>query len=112
LNGDSSSNYGYFNAIVFTTPLIDNSASTDKIYFGAFSTNAASQMVATIEVDGCNSSGVKTVTHSSGTTAAGGSSQSLFAGSGRYLGTSTVSSISFISGTGDWDAGTVYVYGA
>ena len=90
----------------------DSAATTNRMYIGAMSANAASVLAGYCEIDGCNSSGIKVMAHSTGASAAGGASAQLNTGGATYSGTSTISSISILSDTGNFDAGTIYVYGA
>jgi hypothetical protein len=62
-----------------------------------------------IVVDGAGSSGVKPIRHSATGTVSGAENY-MFNGS--YTGTSAISSVSFITVNGNFDAGTIYVYGA
>ena len=113
LNGDTGS-YGYFNAIMIAPDSVteDSAASTSLMYIGAISANAGSVLSGYCLVDGCNSSGVKVMHHSTGSTNAGGGNAQLNTGGGTWSNSATVSSISIISSAGNFDAGTIYVYGA
>jgi phage-related tail fiber protein len=113
LNGDAA-NYGYFNAIMIAPDSVteDSAASTSLMYIGAISANAGSVLSGYCLVDGCNSSGVKVMHHSTGSTNAGGGNAQLNTGGGTWSDSATVSSISIISSAGNFDAGTIYVYGA
>ena len=74
---------------------------------------AASNMSGYLLIDGANSSGIKVFNYATGATPRpSGFTNRFISGGGNYSGTSVISSISFISSTGAWDAGTVYVYGA
>ena len=80
---------------------------------GLMATLATSTVTGYCQIDGCNATGIKTMNLAGGgLNISTGDSQYLYAGGGIYKGTSTVSSISVISGTGNFDAGTVYVYGS
>jgi hypothetical protein len=63
-----------------------------------------------ILIYGCNAAGVKPfqLTGTSGTGANGKN----YLGNGHYAGTSAISSVSILSSGGNFDAGTVFVYGA
>lgn len=113
LNGDSG-NYGYFNAIMIAPDSVteDSLASASLMYIGAISANAGSVLSGYCWLDGCNSSGVKVMHHSTGSTNAGGGNAQLNTGGGTWSDSATVSSISIISSAGNFDAGTIYVYGA
>ena len=114
LNGDSGNNYAYFNGIFIgpDSATEDSSATTNKMFIGAISSNAASVLSGDCWLDGCNSSGIKVMHHSTGSNNAGGTNGQLNTGGGTWSGSATVSSISITSDTGNFDAGTIYVYGA
>lgn len=113
-NSDTGSNYSYFNGIMIAPDGVthDSAATATQMYIGAISGNAASNLGGYCWVDGCNSSGVKIMHHSTGSTNAGGGNPQLNTGGGTWSGSATVSSISIISTTGNFDNGTIYVYGA
>jgi hypothetical protein len=114
LNSDSGANYGYFNPLIIAPDSVthDSDDVADKCYVGAISANAASTLAGFISVDGCNSSGIKTVEHATGSTNATGGNAQLNVGGGYWSGTGTVSSLSITSDTGNFDNGTIWVYGA
>lgn len=60
-----------------------------------------------LQASGCNAAGVKIMNFNF---AGNGTNQFLNTGGGIYTGTSTISSVTVLSNTGNWDAGTVYVY--
>ena len=65
----------------------------------------------TLSVDGANSSGVKVFTKWSGAT--GSPTQYNVVGGGVYTGTSVISSVTiYVDGASNFDAGTLYIYGA
>jgi hypothetical protein len=114
LNGDSGSNYAYFNG-VFIGPdaaTEDSLTPSTLMWIGAISSNAASILSGYCWLDGCNSSGVKIMHHSTASTNAGGTNAQLNTGGATWSGSATVSSISLTSSSGNFDAGTIYVYGA
>jgi hypothetical protein len=113
-NGDNASNYGYFNGLFIAPDRATNDGTNSQslLYIGATAGNAASNLAGYFKADGCNSSGIKVTQHSTGSTAGGASNAQFNVGGGRWSGTATVSSISFTSDTSNWDAGTIYVYGA
>lgn len=120
LNGDTGSNYysygllwevaSSYSANNFTT--YKSSAST---YFraGFFGANAALTGNSCLFIDGANTSGQKTVNFTGG---GGGNAtnagQKLYAYQGYYGGSSTISSVSAVSNVGNFDNGTLYVYGS
>ena len=77
----------------------------------AFMSNSASSVVTGyVLLSGCNSSGVKIFNSAAGASAASNNEQANFILGGYYNSSSTISSVSVFSGTGNLDAGTVYVY--
>ena len=74
------------------------------------SSTAASPVVGAATFTGCNSSGVKAFDSTGAARAQGGNSQAGYVLQGFYNSSSTISSVSVISGTGNFDAGTVFVY--
>ena len=119
LNSDSGSNY-YYNGFM----TIGNSTYSSDSFVPQFgnpdtsfpltrmSTLPASEAYAYALFTGCNSSGVKTVQISGGSTRGGGTEQRSFSYGGYYSGSSTVSSITlFADGAfSNYDAGTIFVY--
>jgi len=72
--------------------------------------NAANFNAMVAKIDGANGAGAKTISF---TNYAGGSvTNKNLAYNGFYTGTSSISSLTVISDTGNWDAGKIYVYGA
>jgi len=82
------------------------------IYVGGTSTNASSVAVAGLLIDGCNSSGLKPYIKNGGATGATGIQNYSIVGSGIYKGSSTVSSVSFLTFGQTFTGGTLYVYGS
>jgi hypothetical protein len=115
-NTDTGSNYnhvGIQNTLNTTYAATDFTSegtvsyTDDRIPFANQGSAASNYCDGYIIATGCNSSGVK-VTQS----AAGGSGtgKTQIIGGGVYNSSSTISSISICSSTGNFDAGTVYVY--
>jgi len=77
------------------------------IFYTGTPASSNGNFVATIE--GTNTSGIKPIQVAS---TAGGSSPEPYNFTGYYAGSSAISSITLISSSGNFDAGTVYVYGA
>jgi hypothetical protein len=113
LNADSGANYGYANVQRLSSTSADSDGSLlDQSRFTVStltSSNNTSTTIAYIHIFGCNSAGFK-IAHIN-SWAAGTGSRAL-ASMGAYEGTSTISSISLLSSSGNFDAGTLYVYGA
>ena len=118
INGDSGNNYGdVFNQIwpqsTYSAGIATASGdfNSTTIYAGQCS-SASSQGFASLLIDGCNSTGFKTYVRSGGGTDAGSNGHLMVSGNGIYRGTSTVSSVSFISFNRSATSGTIYVYGS
>ena len=108
-NSDSGSNYSYTN-MGWYYGAVDSNARRDYSYFylGSQGTNAVNELSAEITVLGANTSGFKPFFYG---TSASGTNSSFYAGSGGYYGTSAITSVSIISGNGNFDAGTIKIYG-
>jgi len=80
------------------------------VVIGRMSSNAASNVFGYALLSGCNASGQK-IFNSAGTgRPGGGNGQEVAVTGGYYDSSSTISSISLFSSTGNFDAGTVFVY--
>lgn len=121
LNTDTGANYEiaemYLSAASTYTPasIIQGSASgagADRMEIGAMSSNAASGLSGYAVVSGCNSAGYKMVNYATGSNQSGGSNQVGRVGVGFWTGSATVTSVSLVSSTGNFDAGTFRVYGS
>lgn len=83
----------------------------DKIQMMRLGANTAYNGNGYVQVLGANSTGGKAVTYAGG--AQGNSTGSRgFVGGGAYLGTSVISSITFTSGSGNFDGGEIFIYGS
>jgi hypothetical protein len=115
LNGDTGSNY-FSNTVIFANPA---AYSTDSLSSGTnsgtsinllFTNNDLGRFIAVGGiVRGCNSTGIKSITFNGACDGAGSSAQ---IGTGRYEGTSTISSLSILASSGNFTGGTLYVYGS
>jgi len=125
LNTDSTANYritstkaeltGTYNTD-FWDPTESFSSTADTfVYLGDMNNIAASAVSAQVKIDGCNSAGIKVFQFNGGGSKSGGGSAGVGPtwrwGGGVYQGTSTISSVSIISGS-TFDAGKVYIYGS
>ena len=117
LNTDTAANYwqhGVFMnvASTYSTALLTpyNDTAATLIEFGRMSDQAASTVSGSAMILGANSSGVKPVLITGMGTASAGSGHRGTASGGLWTGSATVSSISINVSTGNFDAGTVYVY--
>jgi hypothetical protein len=90
---------------------ISGSSNTDKIALANMSSSAASTVQGVVTIDGANSNGIKIFTHAAGAFGSG-NGQSFEAGGGTYTDNNVISSISIISSGGNFDAGTLFIYGA
>jgi hypothetical protein len=116
-NGDSTSKYYFYGTQIvqgatYATTGLDQLSigGTTGIYLATLSGSASSKAGAYLLLNGCNSSGVKTFNFSGSANAATNSGQTANIGGGYYNSSSTISSISIVSGTGNFDNGTVFVY--
>ena len=111
-NSDSGANYGAVGLVVTNTA----AGNTGGFYGGqqidiAKMTNSGGGACSfNMIVSGTNATGRKFVTASSGGDVGTGSEFRSI--NGWYSGTSAISSVSLISSTGNFDAGTIYVFGA
>jgi hypothetical protein len=119
LNADSGNNYRFGGPMIiggsgydsnnFTTEL-GNTTSIIRLF--KISTSATATGSGSARVSGCTTSGFKAFTAMGAGANDGGNSQRSYWYNGMYLGTSTISSVDITSDTGNFDAGTLYVYGA
>ena len=109
-NADSGNNYQYgFYGITSATPYTDFQAAGSSQFLAVQGNNAANASSVAMVVWGANNTGYKPYTlntHGNGTGIIAGSM------TGAYFGSSAISSVSVLSGSGNFDAGTIYVYGA
>ena len=117
LNADTGNNYSYlgvYNSIGSTYSAGNfegiNNTTTSRFILGVGSSTSASSVSGYCMITGCNSSGLKVMTLVGGGDAAGSNGQQLLHYGGFYNSASTISSISMVSSTGNFDAGRVYVY--
>jgi hypothetical protein len=119
LNSDTGSNYYYNgfmtigNSTYSSDSFISNFGNPDTSFpLTRMSTQPASEAYAYALFTGCNSSGVKTIQMSGGSTRGGGTEQRSFSYGGYYSGSSTISSVTlFADGAfSNYDAGTIFVY--
>ena len=94
-------NFSRFGALTYTS-----------IEIGQTATNASSDLSGALLMFGSNSTGGKAFASSFGSSDGGGNSNAANTLNGLYMGTSVISSVSIISGTGNFDAGRIYIYGA
>jgi hypothetical protein len=86
---------------------------TTSFFLARMPSTAAGTASGYLYLTGCNSDGLKVMQLSGGGVGTGvASNQETYSAGGIYKGTATVSSINIRSGTGNFDAGTVYIYGS
>jgi len=116
-NDDSDADYsvgGFFvqpNNITLSEGISAFSSDTD-IDFGTMSNNAASQVHATAFFDLCDQTGSKYFSVTAGGTVSGGEGHQLYATQGLFEAGATITSVAVLSSTGNFDNGTLYVFGA
>ena len=117
LNTDTGSNYDAFGGFVrggstYSSGLISRQTAFNGTSFtiAALSSNASSDCVGYVMIDGCNSAGLKPVMFATGVNRAGGTDHDNYTGGGVYKGTSAITSISLINTNDFNNVGTVYVY--
>jgi hypothetical protein len=115
LNTDSGNNYLWTGLAVgqAATNWVDYVsafAGSSNIPIGKTGTDAQTRSIyATLIISGCNATTPKPF-NSSGSSS--GTANETYILNGSYLGTSTISSVSIVSFGGNFDAGTIYIYGA
>jgi len=105
-NSDTGSNYGFTSLYQLADASVGFTSSTaaDRIDLGR-QNNAGANIYTVMQVNGAKTSGVKTISYSNqGSTS--------YIGNGFYKGSSAITSVSAIAATGNWDNGTIYIYGA
>ena len=118
-NADSGSNYGRagMQNTAASTYAANNfsqggSLTQSSLDLAKMSTNAASVVSASLIVTGANTALIKGLTAFGSADAGGGNSQVQYVYNGFWNNSSTISSVSAISSIGNFDNGTLYIYGA
>jgi hypothetical protein len=115
LNTDTGNNYQYYGyfitaaAAYASSNFEGESALESGITIARMGSSAASTVHGSILLDGCNTTGVKSF-QSSGAMIGSFNGGRVAEYSGYYNSASTISSISLVSSTGNFDAGTIFVY--
>ena len=113
-NSDSGTNYGYTVA-VGSEPAgtswqgFERGTADNELQLGFAGNSAANSISADILVSGANATGYKPISLTSYATGTGARMRT---GEGWYSGTSVITSVNIISSGQNFDAGTVFVYGA
>jgi hypothetical protein len=117
-NDDSGADYsvgGFFiqpNNITTSADGIGAFSSDTDIDFGTMSNTASSVVHGSAFFDLCDKTGNKFYSVSAGGTLSGGEGHQLYTSQGLFEAGATITSIAVLSSTGNFDAGTIYVYGA
>ena len=119
LNTDSGTNYEYsLNSIEYASTFAmtnfynDTDLGSNFILLSRMGISAGNEISGFVSIENCASTSRKVWTSTGGPIGANGSSARVAAGQGFYKGTSAITSVSAISTTGNFDNGTIYVYGA
>jgi len=118
-NADTGSNYIVAGpqitwASTYSAGNVNNQVSgtgISKIDLAAMSASASSSVSASLFVDGCNGTGFKYWSLTTGGTQASSNSQTHMTAQGIYEGTSVITSVS-ITGSSNFDNGTIFVFGS
>ena len=105
-NADSGNNYGFTSMYRLSDASVGftSSTATAQIDLGRQNT-PGSNIWTVMQVNGTKTSGLKTISYSNqGSTS--------YLGFGFYKGSSAITSVSAIAASGNWDNGTIYIYGA
>jgi hypothetical protein len=118
-NGDTAANYGNVGFDINPSSTysvnsygIQQNTANDRFNLTTMSSNANSQVTGGVWVSGGKSTGIKAIIGNAGASAAGGSSQSITSQIGFYSASAAITSVSAVSSSGNFDNGTLYVYGA
>jgi len=119
LNGDTGTNYAQiYTQATFASTYSANNFSNSYDFNGTaveFARNgsvAAGRAVGAFTVFGANAAGAKPFVFNGGGRGGGGQDQRWMTGQGAYKGTSTISSVTLLTGSGTFIGGTVYLYGS
>jgi hypothetical protein len=112
LNTDSNANYTYSGAVYQSSIEPYGYTTTTGWIMATMSNNAISYMNGQMLIRGCNSTGTKICQWSAATSASSGSGQQFVAAGGFYTGNTAITSVSIFSSNGNFDAGTIYIYGS
>jgi hypothetical protein len=112
INNDTNTKYIYLGVNHGATTNQLSTDNTTSYALGALSSNAGSVFVGTATILGTNSaSGFMRISSNGMAQAFGGSGQVGYSQQGIYEATAPLTSISLVSSTGNFDAGTLYIYG-
>lgn len=113
VNTDSGANYDVgFIELAAAANNFNNASGSTEIWLGQMSNNAGAIVGGSVWLDGTNTTSFKALTAQGFSSTGGGSGQLGFIHGGIYKGTSAITSVSAVSNSGNFDAGTLFVYGA
>jgi hypothetical protein len=119
INTDNTNNYSYAGLLIkadntYSAGYLEKfaSLSTNSYTVGQMSNNAGSTGGINFRIDGCQQAGAKSVSYSAGFSASSSNGHRGYFGQGVYKGTSAISSIQLLSGSGNIDAGTYELWGS
>jgi hypothetical protein len=119
INGDTGTNYNYAGNLIAANGTyaasqiqrIDANGG-DWVIAGQMAASATSTVSVSMAINGGTTTGGKEFSYMSGANAGGSNSQYNINAQGVYLGSAAITSISFITDSGSFDAGTIYIYGS
>jgi hypothetical protein len=117
-NTDSGSNYRYSGFLYFSQSAYaadnlqnNNGDPADKVQL--LRTGAAAAIAsASVFIDGCNSTGIKAFQTQGGASPGASNGNIAYVAGGVYTGSSTISSVSVVCSSGNFNAGNIFVYGS
>ena len=119
LNTDSTTNYEYsLNRVYYASTFAmtnfynDTDLGSNTILLGRTGGSESNQVNGFVQIVNCTSTSRKVWSSTGGVTSSGAANAIVAAGQGFYKGTSAITSVSVTSSTGNFDNGTIYVYGA
>lgn len=118
LNTDTGNNYrmayweSTYSATYGSGILDSGSSDTTRFFLAKMAANASSIVNGGIRLSGCSGTSIKVGTLIGAGNNGGSNTNTATSAAIAYLSTTTVTSVSVVSSTGNFDAGTVYVYGS
>ena len=109
-NYESYISYGAYTTAYSVNNFLSEQANHDQFYIATLSTNAASKATGYLFLTGGAASGVKAVHYAANGTPATGNGQAARVGGGFWNNSATVTSVSVLSTSGNFDNGTIFVY--
>jgi hypothetical protein len=117
INGDTGNNYNYCGqrTVALNTygPTVFRQSGTigdPAIQLCIMSATASSNFTVFAHIMGANSSGVKPIIYAGAASSEGSGNATAYNGGGMWTGSGSITSITILTGAGNFDSGTVYVY--